>query len=209
MPTQLVESPNSRLLSLPYDVRHAIYQQLFPPGQQLYLHGDMTGQVRMMMPPDVSIPNNFLLVCRELHREGSEYLYNRYLFNVIGTKRGCLKSYRTFQDTMAKYTRCPIRIDAFSNGDHSATSCICLQAGESQLRVLERRRRGQPTTLGKLKTEVQYDEERCQASGLTRLGIALANSFLTFCIWTRLHAIQLSAAIGAIAIALILRYICQ
>ena len=104
---------------LPYDIRHRIYQHLFPRGEQIYI-AIFKDTFSPIIPED-NVPIEFLLTCRAIHAEGSEYLYNSYLFNIIGTKRDCLYNYERFLETLKKHARHEVYINAFSNGPHSAT----------------------------------------------------------------------------------------
>lgn len=139
------------LLSLPYDIRHLIYQHLFPREQQIYIQA-FGNELRSILP-EWPIPTEVLSVCRQINHEASEYLYNGYLFNVIGTKKDCLANYERFLTTLRKHGRYEPRIDAFTNGEHSTTMCISLQAGSGKVDLLQRRRRGQPTDIRSMQLE--------------------------------------------------------
>lgn len=139
------------LLSLPYDIRYAIYQHLFPHGEQIYIQA-YSGRLHTILPED-GLSVSVLLSCRQLHTELSGYLYNNYLFNIIGIKSDCLETYRIFETVLRKYAKCPVRINAFSNGDHSATMCISMQAGDAKMDVLRRRGRGEPKTIREMELE--------------------------------------------------------
>ncbi|KAK4952141.1 hypothetical protein LTR10_010061 [Elasticomyces elasticus] len=139
------------LLSLPYDIRYLIYQQLFPPDEQIYIQAyDKTVQT---ISPAGIISANILLVNRQLGREAGGFLYNGYLFNLVGTKQDCLANYKPFLRTLRKYARSEVNINAFSNGNHSATMCLSLQAGDAKMDILNRRRRGEPKTIRELQDE--------------------------------------------------------
>lgn len=147
----MAQSP-VHLLSLPYDVRHLVYQNLFPQCAQIYLLAGGS-ELRIMNQED-SLPPSILRVCRLLHQEAAEYLYNNYLFNVVGLKQDCLALYKPFLRTFEKHSRQLPRVDAFSNGDHSATMCVSVQAGNARLSILDSRRRGKPRSLEDLLEEV-------------------------------------------------------
>ncbi|KAK3615133.1 hypothetical protein LTR56_026782 [Elasticomyces elasticus] len=139
------------LLSLPYDVRYLIYQQLFPPDEQIYIQAyDKT--VHTISPPG-TISANILLANRQFGKEAGGFIYNGYLFNLVGTKQDCLANYKPFLRTLRKYARSEVNINAFSNGDHSATMCLSLQAGDAKMGILNRRRRGEPKTIRELQDE--------------------------------------------------------
>ena len=136
--------PFPLLLRLPYDLRYAIYQHLFPEGEQIYVQAYENG-VRIRLP-EGGIPTDLLQTCSQLHHEAGGFLYNSYLFNIIGTKNDCLANYKPFLRTLRRHARSEVNINAFSNGDHSSTMCISLQAGDVKMGVLSRRRRGEPKT---------------------------------------------------------------
>ncbi|KAK5735281.1 hypothetical protein LTR17_008288 [Elasticomyces elasticus] len=139
------------LLALPYDVRYLIYQQLFPPDEQIYIQAyDKTVHT---ISPAGTISANILLANRQLGKEAGSFLYNGYLFNLVGTKQDCLANYKPFLRTLRKYARSEVNINAFSNGDHSATMCLSLQAGDAKMDILNRRRRGEPKTFRELQDE--------------------------------------------------------
>ncbi|KAK0261694.1 hypothetical protein LTR91_006625 [Friedmanniomyces endolithicus] len=141
----------SQLLSLPYDVRYLVYKELFPREEQIYLHA--YEKTLKTISPAGTIAANVLLVCRQLHAETGGFLYNGYLFNLVGTKNDCLANYKPFLRTLRKYARDEVNINAFSNGDHSATICLSLQAGDARMGILNRRRRGEPKTLQELQAK--------------------------------------------------------
>lgn len=141
------------LLALPYDVRYQIYEHLFPPGPQIYIQ--VLGQMLLpMTPANNRLSTALLYTCRALNEEASEYLYNRYLFNVIGTKPQCLAAYKGFLQTVEKYARHEVHVNAFSNGAHSSTMCISIHSGEGRTAMLMRRERGEPKAIDELEKEV-------------------------------------------------------
>ena len=134
------------LLSLPYDVRHAIYQQLFPRGDQIYIQAFDTG-LRSLLPDD-SATLAIAKTCHQLRDESLGYIYNNYLFNLIGNRSHVLDHYKPFLHSMREYAlHRKIRIDTFTNGIHSSTICMSLQSGSTKVRVLEQRQRGEKTPL--------------------------------------------------------------
>ena len=140
------------LLTLPYDVRHEIYQHLFPPDPQIYIQA--FDNSLSAITPEHRIPIDLLLSCKSLNTEASEYLYNSYLFNIVGKKANCLATYRDFADTLRRHARNKVYVNAFSNGSHSLTGCISIQAGEARMTMLKRRLRGEPRTIQELEREV-------------------------------------------------------
>lgn len=143
----------SALESLPYDIRYLVYRHLFPPTSQIYIQS--IGDRLISITPDHKIPTAFLRTNKFLRRESSEYLYNSYLFNIIGTKSDCLRAYPPFLVTTEKHSRAPVRVDCFSNGVHAATACISIQVGTGRLALLRRRERGVPMEIAELEREVK------------------------------------------------------
>ena len=141
----------ANLLTLPYDIRFLIYQQLFPPDEQLYIQANDTTLQSMWAE---GLPTQVILVSRQMHAEVSGYLYNTYLFNIVGTKKDCLANYQLLVAPLRKYGRSSVHVDAFSNGEHSATMCISLQAGDAKSGVLDRRGRGQRMTILAMQEEL-------------------------------------------------------
>ena len=197
------------LLSLPYDVRHLIYDHLFPPGGQLYIqamHDDY-----ISISPDHRVPTSLLRTCRQLHEETSEYLYNNYLFNIFGRKQECVGSYDQFQNTVLKYARDDVHTYAFGNGEHSATMCISLHAGDGKMDVVKRRERGVELKIEQVRRELVESSEYskpfavfvrgvkhlCRKNGkhLPTLGIALlgaVGAYLTWLFAWNFHAVRLT-----------------
>ena len=114
--------------------------------------------------PEHQVPTDLLLTCRGLNTEVSEYLYNYYLFNIVGKKRDCLATYESFLNTMKKHARHDVHVDAFSNGSHSSTMCISIQAGEGRMAMLKRRDRGEPKQIQELEKEVALAESEYRAA---------------------------------------------
>jgi hypothetical protein len=145
------------LLELPYDIRFLIYQRLFPPSEQIYIQVQNGGKLRAILADSGSEPGTIctpiLRSCKALYAEATGYLYNNYLFNIVGIKSDCLSHYKPFLATLEKHARNEVRVNAFSNGEHSATMCISLQAGDAKMTVLNRRRRGQPKAIEQLEKE--------------------------------------------------------
>ena len=140
--------------NLPYDVRYQIYQQLFPRSPQIYLGVVGNNNLKAIIPEGQVVPLELLLTSRAIHAEAIEYLYNNYLFNIIGTKRDCLANYKSFLRTLEKYARNEVHVHAFSNGSHSATICISLLAGDARMSLLKRRERGEPKAIADIESEI-------------------------------------------------------
>lgn len=104
--------------------------------------------------PDQAIPTALLRTCRQLHLEAAEYLYSRYLFNIIGRKEDCLARYGPFLRTMSKHVNDEVHVDAFSNGPHSATMCISMHSGNGKIEILNRRDRGVRRTIEEMQLEM-------------------------------------------------------
>lgn len=162
--------------SLPYDIRHLIYRHIFPPTNQIYIQS--IGSKLIGITPDHKIPTALLRTNNFLHKDSSEYLYNTYLFNIIGTKSDCLRAYPTFLATTKKHSRAPVRVDCFSNGMHAATACLSIQAGIGKLALLQRRERGVPIEVAELEREVRtksaVDGSGAWNSSLSRLQLVAA-----------------------------------
>ena len=144
------------LLALPYELRSEIYRHAFPPGQQIYLQAH--SKTLSAITQEHRIPTGLLLTCRALNTEICEHLYNGYLFNIVGKKIDCLSTYEPFEITLRKHARDLVHVDAFSNGSHSSTMCISLQAGEARMTMLKERERGEPTTILEMRKEVGMPE---------------------------------------------------
>lgn len=149
------------LLTLPYDIRYQIYTHLFPPGRQIYIQAfpSSTSPSSLRSITTSPIPTPLLSTCRLLHLEAGEYLYNTYLFNLVGRKPDCLAKYKLLERTMQKYTGMGVvHVDAFSNGEHSSTMAIALHAGEGKVEILRARGRGEEKTIGEVEREVGRSE---------------------------------------------------
>ncbi|KAK4546054.1 hypothetical protein LTR36_002191 [Oleoguttula mirabilis] len=171
----------AHILTLPYDVRFLIYQHLFPPGEQIYIHA--YGNALQSMSPEYGLPTNALLVCRQINEDMSDYLYSNYLFNIVGTKRDCLVTYKSFLDTLRKHARHEVRVDAFSNGEHSATMCISLQAGEFKNGVLDRRARGEHKPIRELEQEFGMTRHTTWSLERVTIGLAVCGVLLALIAW--------------------------
>lgn len=171
----------AHFLTLPYDIRFLIYQHLFPPGEQIYLQA--YGDTLHTILPEGGLPTSVLQVCRQINDEASGFLYNGYLFNIIGLKVDCLDLYETFLEPLRKHARHEVRVDAFSNGEHSATMCISLQAGEARTGTLERRRRGEPRDIRELKRKLGMAKDNPGSIDRVPIGLTLCGVLLALAPW--------------------------
>jgi len=169
------------LLSLPYDIRYLIYQHLFPPEEQIYIQALGT-TLRSILPED-GLPINALRVCHQLNAEASGYLYNSYLFNIVGTKKECLSAYQPFLKNLRKHAQHNVRVNAFSNGEHSATMCISLQAGDARMGILKRRRRGEPKAISELEQEQGLAKDTIQSCDRIGMAVAACGVLLALLVW--------------------------
>jgi len=159
--------PGPHLLSLPYDVRYLIYEHLFPPDEQIYIQV-IDGTMKSILP-EHHISTNLSRVSRHFHAEANDYLYNNYLFNIVGTKKDCLASYESFAGTLRKYAKDDVRINAFSNGVHSSTMCVSLHAGDGKMVLLNRRMRGEPREIREMREELGLNQDRAYADRLVQM----------------------------------------
>lgn len=151
------------LFDLPYDIRHQIYQHLFPSTDSIYIQAFTNGMKIIQDSHDRTMPFNFLLTCRALHAEASAHLYNNYLYNIVGRKRNCLNVYADFLNTAKKYARDEVHVSAFSNGPHSDTMGISIHVGEAKTAMLRKRARGEPKELCELQQEVAMADAKTRA----------------------------------------------
>ncbi|KAK4500464.1 hypothetical protein PRZ48_008653 [Zasmidium cellare] len=152
------------LLNLPYDIRFLVYQHLFPAsGKQIYLqaygkpHNDLHSIMQVDKQP---MTTPLLLVCRQLHSEAGDYLYNTYLFNIVGRKRDVLAQYGRFLSVLERHANDEVHVDAFTNGWHSSTMCVSLHTGEGKKAMLERRERGVAKSIEEVWDEVRLKSPR-------------------------------------------------
>lgn len=164
-------SKSLNLLSIPYDIRFLIYQHLFPSPPQIYLQARNDSSVVAMIA-EGTVSTGLLRTCRAIHAEAAGFLYNTYLFNIIGTKEDCLRSHKEFLQNLQKYARDEVHINAFSNGIHSDTMCISLHTGNGKMGILRGRRRGVETTLNEIQEEIQAERSASRMS-VKRLAVGL------------------------------------
>lgn len=129
------------LLTLPYDIRYTVYSHFFPSLQQIYLMADHDG-LSSMMTPD-SIGTNLSLTCRQLQAEAGDYIFNNYLFNVIGYKKHCMAHYRPVYSLMERYAKHGASNQILDNGSLSSTACVSIYAKDGHVEgMLRARQRG-------------------------------------------------------------------
>ena len=140
------------LLSLPYDVRYIIYSHLFPSLGQLYLMASRESIHPMMRPGSLSM--EIFLTCRQLHLEASGYLFNNYLFNIIGYKKYCMAHYRPINLLVERYAKNGSSIEILDNGLLSSTACVSIHAKGGRVEaVLQVRQRGVTRNLEEVERE--------------------------------------------------------
>jgi hypothetical protein len=140
------------LLSLPYDVRYLIYSHLFPSLRQLYLMASRESIHPMMRPGSLSM--DIFLTCRQLRLEASGYLYNNYLFNIIGYKKYCMAQYRPINLLVERYAKHGSSIEILDNGLLSSTACVSIHAKGGRVEaVLQVRQRGKTRNLEEVEKE--------------------------------------------------------
>ncbi|KAF2158881.1 hypothetical protein M409DRAFT_30668 [Zasmidium cellare ATCC 36951] len=162
------------LLNLPYDIRFLIYQHLFPAGKQMYLQAygkPRHGLKSIMGDHPVTVP--LLRVCRLLNSEGSDYLYNTYLWNIVGRKYDVLAHYGRFLTVLERYANDEVHVDAFTNGWHSSTMCVSLHTGEGKKAMLSRRDRGVAKSIEEVWEEVRLQPRRKTPMPLTVMAFML------------------------------------
>lgn len=167
----MTDSQRLTLTSLPYDIRFLIYQHIFPSSPQIYLQVSQDGSIRPMIHDNVT--TNIFLTCRAIRVDAAEYLYNNYLFNLIGTKMLCLRAHTRILDTLRKYAREDVQIHAFSNGIHSETMCISMHTGLGKTAILRRRRCGMEVTLREVRREIRPERGRSSRAWYKMQDIAL------------------------------------
>jgi hypothetical protein len=154
------DSGSLHLLRLPYDIRHLIYQHLFPTEAQIYIQVDLRSSLyRRLAVTEHDFSTSLLRTSRQLNEEASAYLHSMYVFNIIGPKRDCLVVYEGFLNTMRKYARpgCEPCATAFGNGSQSGTMCISLHSGAGATAVVQQRQRGERMTIDEARRGVQRE----------------------------------------------------
>jgi hypothetical protein len=140
------------LLSLPYDIRFIIYSHLFPSLRQVYLMASKESINPMMRPGSLSI--GILLTCHQLHSEASDYLFNNYLFNIIGYKKHCMAHYKPLYELMERHAKHGANVEILDNGELSSTACVSIHAKNGHVEtMLHVRQRGVPRDLQEVEKE--------------------------------------------------------
>jgi hypothetical protein len=140
------------LLALPYDVRWIIYSHLFPSLRQVYLMASKESINPMMRPGSLS--TGILLTCHQLHAEASDYLFNNYLFNIIGYKKHCMAHYKPLYKLMQRYAKHGANVEILDNGTLSSTACVSIHAKDGHVEaMLHVRQRGVPRELKEVEKE--------------------------------------------------------
>jgi hypothetical protein len=140
------------LLSLPFDIRYLIYSHLFPELRQLYLMASRDSIHPMMRPGSLSM--SIFLTCRQLQLEASGYLFNNYLFNIIGYKKHCMANYKPINLLVERYAKHGSSIEILDNGALSSTACVSIHAKGGRVEaVLQVRQRGVTRNLEEVEKE--------------------------------------------------------
>jgi hypothetical protein len=148
----LADKGTLHLMSLPYDIRWIIYSHLFPSLRQVYLMASKESVSPMMRPG--SLGTDVFLVCRQLQAEASGYLFNNYLFNIIGYKKYCMAHYKPVYKLVERYAKHGANIEILDNGDLSSTACVSIYAKEGHVEaVLHVRKRGVQRDLKEVEEE--------------------------------------------------------
>ena len=109
-----------------------------------------------MMRPG-SLSTGILLACHQLHAEASDYLFNNYLFNIIGYKKHCMAHYKPLYELMQRYAKHGANVEILDNGTLSSTACVSIHAKDGHVEaMLHVRQRGVPRDLQ------EFEEETAQ-----------------------------------------------
>lgn len=142
------------LLALPYDIRWLIYGHLFPWSNHIYLIAHKEGLHHMLA--EGSLPMHLFTICRQINTEAGEYLYNKYLFNVIGHKKHCIDHYRTIFELLDRYAQNGADVDVLDNGLLSVTACVSMFARGGKIETMARsRQRGARRDLHEVEAEAR------------------------------------------------------
>lgn len=106
----------------------------------------------MMRPGSLSI--GILLTCHQLHSEASDYLFNNYLFNIIGYKKHCMAHYKPLYELMERHAKHGANVEILDNGELSSTACVSIHAKNGHVEtMLHVRQRGVPRDLQEVEKE--------------------------------------------------------
>jgi hypothetical protein len=168
------------LLSLPFDIRWIVYSHLFPSLRQIYLMASKESVNPMMRPG--SLGTDVFLVCRQLQAEASDYLFNNYLFNIIGYKKHCMAHYKPVYELVERYAKHGVNIEILDNGNLSSTACVSIYAKEGHVEaVLHVRQRGVQRDLKEVEEEAAQMPEIADDRAKYFLGTSITpTSFATF-----------------------------
>jgi len=151
-PPAELNSSRLHLLSLPYDVRYLIISHLFPSLKQLYLMAYRDSIHPMMRPGSLNM--NIFLTSRQLRIEASDYLFNNYLFNIIGYKKHVMVHYKPVNLLMERYAKQGSSVEFLDNGVLSSTACVSVHAKGGRVEaMLQARQRGVTRNLEEVEKE--------------------------------------------------------
>lgn len=143
----------THLLSLPYDIRHTIYQHLFPSAQIIYLGATKDGLSHMMRPGEISM--SIVSICHQLHTEANGYFYNNYPINIIGYKKYCIEHYPPVYELGKRFAKQGSCLRVLDNGELSTTACVSIHPKGGRVDAMMRRRKqGNPRDVDEVKREV-------------------------------------------------------
>lgn len=121
-----------------------------------------------MMRPG-SLNTQVFLTCHQLQVEASDYLFNNYLFNIIGHKKHCMAHYKPVYTLMERYAKHGAKIEILDNGTLSSTACVSIHAKSRYVEAMLRgRERGVPRDLKEFEDEAAQlpDLDNGQSSNL-------------------------------------------
>lgn len=112
--------------------------------------------INPMMRPG-SLSTGILLTCHQLHSEASDFLFNNYLFNIIGYKKHCMAHYKPLYNLTERYAKHGANVEILDNGTLSSTACVSIHAKDGHVEaMLHVRQRGVPRDLQ------EFEEEAAQ-----------------------------------------------
>jgi hypothetical protein len=157
MAAEYQSRPRGSFLALPFDLRYMVYEEIFPASRLIYLGMGKDGRLHGVTPLG-GIPLGFMSACHQLRRETNEYLFNRYLFNVVGDKRDCLENHPYFCELIRRWARGVVHIDAFSEGVRFHNVCVALHAGEGHVARVRKIDGGVHRSMQRIRWEVQQNK---------------------------------------------------